>query len=700
MGTYNITAYAEPVPGETFTSNNVATALPSVGGTYFFIVTPTTGATVSGGQVYVEFGASDSENLLEIHVFVNGEFITSLWNATGSSDLIVPVFQNGTNTIELMAFWWVFQNGTNTIELMAFWWDLTTLNATVTINSIDVVPIALPSPGDYVNWRIELDLYTEDMNFTFGDWLSEFEVNVSMTLHRYDEGGTIMLGDFRMIVNVLNGYIPSTDMGWDYMHFFCFSGLQSLEVISSFADIGDAAPFFQWNDLLIVDGSTIYEGYAVWTLSNEDHMMTAYALRPTGMLVYFRSDDPFNSFEGYITETNLLPAYDTTAPVWAQDPTNQNVELGHGLSYRLTAIDPSGISTWWLNDTARFAVSADGLVTSIVSLGEGTYGLRIWVNDTLGHTLNGTFSVSVQDTLPPEWVENPINQDVELGNDLSYSLSATDPSGISMWWLNDTVRFAVSADGLVTSIVSLEEGIYGLQIWVNDTLGHTLSGTFSVSVQDTLPPEWAEDPTNQNVELGDDLSYGLTAIDPSGISTWWLNDTVRFAVSADGLVTSIVSLVEGTYGLQIWVNDTLGNTLSGTFSVSVQDTLPPEIDHPDDINYTRGQTGNSIAWHPTDALPASYEISIGGTVVRSGTWNSSSEVISISVDGLDSGTYNYTLVVTDEHGLSSSDTVIVTVSEPPTPIPPIDMTIIIIIVMGGIVVVIIVAIVIRRRRVY
>ena len=510
MRTYNITAYAEPVLGESFTGNNVATALPSVGGTYFFIVAPTIGATVSGGQVYVEFDVSDSENLQDISVFVNGEFITSLWNATSNSDLIVPVFQNGTNTI----------------ELMALWWDLTTLNATVTFDSVDVVPIVLLNPGDYINWRIEGDGYTEDLNFTFGDWLSEFEVNVSLTLHMYDESGTIMLADFEMIVNVLNGYIPSTDMGWDYIHFFCFSGLQSLEVTGSTADIGDAAPFFQWNELLVVDGSTIYEGYAVWTLSYEEHMMTAYALRQTGMLVYMRSDDPISPFEGYITETSLLPDYDTTAPVWAQDPTDQNVELGN------------------------------------------------------------------------------------------------------------------------------------------------------------------------------DLSYGLTAIDPSGISTWWLNDTARFAVSSDGLVTSTVSLEEGTYGMQIWVNDTLGNTLNGTFSVSVQDTLPPEIDHPEDINYTRGQTGNNITWHPTDALPASYEISIDGTVVRSGSWNSSSEVIFISVDGLDSGTYSYTLVVTDEHGLSSSDTVIVTVSEPLDPIPPIDMTIVIIIIMGGVVVIIIVAIVLRRRRAY
>lgn len=509
MRTYNITAYAEPVLGESFTGNNVATALPSVGGTYFFIVEPTTGATVSGGQVYVEFDASDPEDLQEIHVFINDEFITS-YNFMGNLDLIVPVFQNGTNAI----------------ELVAIWADMTSLNATVTVNSVDVVPIALPNPGDYINWRIETESFTEDMNFTFGDWLSEFEVNVSATIHLYDENGTIMLGDFAMIVNVLNGYIPSDDLGWEYMHFFCFSGLQSPEVIRSFADMGDIAPLFAWNDLMVVDGSTIFEGYAVWTLSNAEHMMTAYALRQTGMLVYMRSDDPLYTFEGYITETNLLPAYDTTAPVWAQDPTDQNVELSDALSYKLTAIDASGIS---------------------------------------------------------------------------------------MWWLNDTARFAVNADGLVTSIVSLEEGIYGLQVWVNDTMG---------------------------------------------------------------------------------------NTLNGTFSVSVQDTLPPEIDHPEDINYTRGQTGNNITWHPTDALPASYEISIDGTVVRSGSWNSSSEVILISVDGLDSGTYSYTLVVTDEHGLSSSDTVIVTVSEPLDPIPPIDMTIVIIIIMGGVVVIIIVAIVLRRRRAY
>jgi len=192
----------------------------------------------------------------------------------------------------------------------------------------------------------------------------------------------------------------------------------------------------------------------------------------------------------------------------------------------------------------------------------------------------------------------------------------------------------------------------------------------------------------------------LAALDPSGISAWWLNDTVRFAVSADGLVTSNVSLDEGTYGVRVWVNDTLGNTLNGTFSVNVQDTLPPEIDHPEDINYTLGDTGNSITWHPTDELPASYEISIGGTVVRSGLWNSSSEAISISVDGLDIGTYSYTVVVTDEHGLSSSDTVIVTVLEPASPLPPMDTIIILVIILGSVVVVIIVAVVLRRRRAY
>ncbi len=95
----------------------------------------------------------------------------------------------------------------------------------------------------------------------------------------------------------------------------------------------------------------------------------------------------------------------------------------------------------------------------------------------------------------------------------------------------------------------------------------------------------------------------------------------------------------------------------------VWDTTLPTIDSPSDLEYIEGDSDHSISWTPGDAHPVSYVVYLDGVPVKSGAWNSSSEVITISVDGLSLGTYNYTIVVTDIGGNTASDTVIVTVAE-------------------------------------
>ncbi len=96
------------------------------------------------------------------------------------------------------------------------------------------------------------------------------------------------------------------------------------------------------------------------------------------------------------------------------------------------------------------------------------------------------------------------------------------------------------------------------------------------------------------------------------------------------------------------------------------DLIAPTIDHPDDMLYEVGSTGNNITWSPSDANPATYEVLRNATIVESGPWDGGS--ITVNIDGLDVGVYNYTLVVYDESGNSNADTVMVTVQDTTAPI--------------------------------
>ena len=70
-----------------------------------------------------------------------------------------------------------------------------------------------------------------------------------------------------------------------------------------------------------------------------------------------------------------------------------------------------------------------------------------------------------------------------------------------------------------------------------------------------------------------------------------------------------------------------------------------------------GNTGNSITWTPDDLFPRTYQLLRNDTEVDSGSWDGSS--ITVSIDGLEVGTYNYTLSVSNEAGNLVADTVFV-----------------------------------------
>ena len=121
------------------------------------------------------------------------------------------------------------------------------------------------------------------------------------------------------------------------------------------------------------------------------------------------------------------------------------------------------------------------------------------------------------------------------------------------------------------------------------------------------------------------------------------------------------------------------------------DRTGPTLDHPADISYSVGETGNSITWNPSDEHPVSYQVLLDGTLVKAGDWNSTSDQVTVIVDGLDVGAHNYTIIVTDIAGNIATDEVIVSV---------VMLTDLLTwgALLGGAAVIIIVIVVIRKRR--
>jgi len=122
----------------------------------------------------------------------------------------------------------------------------------------------------------------------------------------------------------------------------------------------------------------------------------------------------------------------------------------------------------------------------------------------------------------------------------------------------------------------------------------------------------------------------------------------------------------GTHIVTLTAIDAFGEKEMDPVVVTVEDTTAPTLNSPADVEYTEGETGNTIEWTVTDLQSGTWDLLLNGSSDETGTWSSGGDAISIEVDNLASGTYNFTMIVEDASGNSASDSVIVTVVEDTT----------------------------------
>jgi len=290
-------------------------------------------------------------------------------------------------------------------------------------------------------------------------------------------------------------------------------------------------------------------------------------------------DIPYN-ITGSAESQDRYPIWDdgpgeNHPPTWDQMLSNQTLEFGIPFFYDVNTSDTSGIDTYWINNTSNFMIDANGMIHNITTLFAGEYWLEISVNDTYDNLLSTTIRINVEPSLPPNWDPLPSNQIDEFGTNFAYSVNAVDISGIDSYWINDSTYFQINNDGLITHLIEIPVGIYWLKISVNDTLGNVNSTVIKVTIQDTTPPDWVYLPEDQDLEYGTSLSYDVSAWDPSGIDTYWINDTSTFHINVNGLITNCSYLTVKTYWLEISVNDTIGLITNSIIKITVVDTTNP-----------------------------------------------------------------------------------------------------------------------------
>ncbi|UZE93248.1 MAG: right-handed parallel beta-helix repeat-containing protein [Candidatus Nealsonbacteria bacterium] len=208
-------------------------------------------------------------------------------------------------------------------------------------------------------------------------------------------------------------------------------------------------------------------------------------------------------------------------------------------------------------------------------------------------------------------------------------------------------------------------GIHLVVLTVTDADGDMSVYSKEISVQDDVTNPILDSPQDVIYEegaTGYNISWIATDLNPGTYKIYKNGSEIESGTWESGMAVTINvdGLAVGSYNYTIVVTDAFDNAASDTVWVTVEDTVSPVLTSPDDVTYEEGATGYNISWIATDLNPGTYKIYKNGSEIESGTWESGMAV-TINVDGLAVGSYNYTIVVTDAFGNMVSDIVWVTV---------------------------------------
>ena len=296
---------------------------------------------------------------------------------------------------------------------------------------------------------------------------------------------------------------------------------------------------------------------------------------------------------------------DTTAPV---------LSLPSDFSAEATSIAGAVVTfTATANDVVDgpVAVACAPVSGSTFPLGETTVNCSS--SDSLGHTANGNFKVTVVDTTAPV-VTVPSN----------ITREATGPGGA-------VVTFTVTASDLVDgartpacappSGSTFPIGITTVNCSAADTRGNTGNGSFTVTVRDTTAPDVTV-PSNIMTEAtgpgGAVVTFTATA-----------SDIVAGVLTPTCIPASGSAFALGTTQVNCSATDGYGNTGNRSFTVTVMDTTRPVVTVPANIvTEATGSAGAVVTFTATAAdivdgaltptcIPASGStFAIGATTVN------------------------------------------------------------------------------------
>jgi subtilisin-like proprotein convertase family protein len=366
--------------------------------------------------------------------------------------------------------------------------------------------------------------------------------------------------------------------------------------------------------------------------------------------------------------TIQTPGPTNQAPSISVPPAGQTVAVGANPTFNVTAGGTAPLSyQWQFNGSPISNATNTSLSLSGVQLSDGG-NYTVVVSNFVGSI---TSAVAVLTVLNPPTITSPPQDSTNLtGTIANFSAGVLGSPTLVYRWrqngvgLTDNARISGSATASLTisNVQPTDAGSYTL--FVTNAVGAVTSAPAALTVNG--PPFIFGQSGNQTVAVGANPTFNVSATGTAPLTyQWQLNGGPIGGATSSSLTLSNVQSTDSGGGYNAIVNNGFG---SATSVVAILTVLTPPSITPQPQNATNfAGTTASFTSGATGSPTLSYRWQFNGTPLADGsriTGSGTSSLTISNVQNIDAG--NYTLVVTNTVGSTTSAVAVLAVIGPPT----------------------------------
>lgn len=374
-----------------------------------------------------------------------------------------------------------------------------------------------------------------------------------------------------------------------------------------------------------------------------------------------------NDSVGNTNSSSIIYTLDRTEPnldiVYPVQNTNYNYSVS-ALNY--TARDLNLQTCWYSLDggLTNTSITCGNNITGLTS-SDGIKDWYVWANDSAGNSNRSRVNFLV-DTIFPRisFDSGTENANATVSRNWIYAnviVSETNEEVITFLLYNSTGQVNSSSytnHQRTINWTGLIDGIYFYNVTINDSVGHSNNTEIRNITLDTTSPILTIGKNTSQIEYGSGaININWTAIDINlgsvVFNITYPNNTILFSSTLSNGNINLSSpanlSVLGIYIINLWANDSVGNSNSTSTTFSVNDTIPSTIILLSPNNNSGDSDGNlTFSFNVSDSSSiANCSLIFNGAINQTNSSITKNIIQNFTLNNLAVGAYNWSVNCTD-----------------------------------------------------